>query len=425
MPAHCYLFKGHLFKGHLFTRISVAIVLFSTTATWTAGPACAARPEIQLELVRDGLSSIVDIGAADAGYLFLVSQGGVIWRMSEAGDEFGEYADLTSLVGSGFEQGALSIAAHPDYATNGFVFVYLSDPDDEAVLMRFERDGVDPTVLDVSTGVELMRFDQDGHYGGDLSFGPDGFLYFGIGDGGEQQDPLCRAQTPGLYQGKLLRIDVDQNVGTSPFYGIPPSNPFVGVAGTPDEIWALGFRNPWRMAFDRATGDLMIADVGQFAHEEISFQPADSTGGENYGWKVMEGTSCFDPDPIDTDCPMSTASCFDSSYVDPVLEYDHSGGGCSVTGGFVYRGADFPDLDGQYFYGDWCSGDLWVATGSGTSWTPELLDISMPTITSFGEDGSGEIYLTNGSEIHRVVSLAIFADGFESGDVSAWSSAVP
>lgn len=388
-------------------------------------PAWAARPEIQLELVRGGLSSIVDIGAADDGYLFLVGQNGIIWRMSESGDEIAEFADLTSMVGSGFEQGALSVAAHPDYAANGFVFVYLSDPDDETVVMRFERDAVDPTIADVSTGVELMRFDQDGHYGGDLSFGPDGFLYFGVGDGGQQQDPFCRAQTPGLYQGKLLRIDVDQNIDTEPYYGVPPSNPFVGVPGTPDEIWALGFRNPWRMGFDRLTGDLMIADVGQFAREEVSFQPADSTGGENYGWKVMEGTSCFDPDPIDPDCPVTTASCFDSSYVEPVLEYDHSGGGCSITGGFVYRGASFADLDGQYFYGDWCTGELWVATGSGTTWSPELLDVSLPSITSFGESGPGELFATNGSAVYQIVSLVVFADGFESGDVSAWSAVVP
>ncbi|MDA8018614.1 MAG: PQQ-dependent sugar dehydrogenase [Thermoanaerobaculia bacterium] len=388
-------------------------------------PAQAARPEIQLQLVRDGLSNIVDIGAADSGHLFLVGQDGVVWRIAENGDDLAQYVDLSTLVGSGFEQGALSIAAHPDYAVNGFVYVYLTDLDDEAILMRFERDALDPTIADISTGVTLMTFDQDGHYGGDLSFGPDGFLYFGIGDGGQQQDPFCRAQTMSLYQGKMLRIDVDQNVATPPYYGVPATNPFVGTPGTPDEIWAAGFRNPWRMGFDRVSGDLFIADVGQVAREEVSLQPAASTGGENYGWKVMEGTSCFDPDPIDIDCPMSTASCFDSSYTDPILEYDHSQGDCSITGGFVYRGSTFPDLFGEYFYGDWCTGNLWVATGSGMSWTSELLDVSLPSITSFGEGGSGELFATNGSEVHRIVSTVLFSDGFESGNVSAWSSSVP
>src|SRR3989475_6233924 len=214
-----------------------------------------------------------------------------------------------------------------------------------------------------------------------LAFGPDGFLYIGMGDGGSGGDPGNRAQNLGELLGKILRIDVN---GAAP-YAIPATNPFRSTPGARPEIWAYGLRNPWRFSFDRLRGDLFIADVGQSACEEVDFQPAASAGGENYGWRLMEGTACF---------PSSSSGCNDGTLTLPILEYDHSLG-CSITGGYRYRGGRFPQLVGRYFYGDFCSGRIWTGVQSGSTWSgTQLIDTAMQ-ITSFGEDEDGELYVVH------------------------------
>ena len=239
----------------------------------------------------------------------------------------------------------------------------------------------------------LLRISQpfSNHNGGQLAFGPDGFLYIGTGDGGSGGDPGNRAQSLTTLLGKILRIDVD---GGTP-YAIPPDNPFSSTASALPEIWAYGLRNPWRFSFDRATGDLLIADVGQNAFEEINFQPAQSSGGENYGWRLMEASHCFNP----------ASNCNDGSLTLPILEYGR-GEGCSVTGGYVFRGRS-PGTRGMYIYGDFCSGTIWFAAPDEEGrWTNRLEIQSGLSISSFGEAANGEIYVAGyGGTIHRIVEL--------------------
>jgi len=234
------------------------------------------------------------------------------------------------------------------------------------------------------------------HNGGDLAFGPDGYLYIGSGDGGSANDPQNNAQDLQSLLGKMLRIDVRaaDPVGGRP-YAIPPSNPLAGRADARPEIWAYGLRNPWRFAFDRATGDLYIADVGQNTIEEVNFQPADSPGGENYGWRPLEGTRPTELDPV----PDGTTP--------PVAEYTHAEGGCSVTGGYVYRGGALPALVGRYFFGDYCSGTIWVLTRDAAGvWQREVFGQAGFQISAFGEDEAGELYVLShrGGAVYQVAA---------------------
>ena len=407
-----------------FLALLVSLSLSTSTAVRAGGGSLA---DLELVSLASGLSDLVAITHAGDERLFLSDKAGLI-RIYDGNQVLATpFLDISALTSFGLEQGLLSVAFHPDYATNGFFYVFYADNATEPVIARYEVSAGDPNVAAPDSGVTLMSPAHfGGHYGGQLQFGPDGYLYFTLGDGGQQEDPECRAQNLSLLQGKMMRIDVDQNIGTPPFHGIPIDNPFFGAGDPPDEIWAIGFRNPWRFSFDRVTGDLFITDVGQFTREEVNFQPAGSSGGENYGWKVMEGTFCFDPDPIDPDCPGGTASCFDPSYTPPIIEYDHSAGDCSITGGYLYRGDGLPALAGHYVYGDWCTGNLWAASNDGGTWTSELLTPSLPAVTTFGEGANGEIYVTNGSTLYRLSDAAsLFADGFESGDLSSWSSTSP
>ena len=405
------------------SRAALAVV-----AALVAAPSSAAAGggfgDLELVPVLSALSGIVDIANAGDDRLFLSEQTGRILAWSGAPPS--TFLDLSALVGSGFEGGIKSVAFHPDYPDPGFFFVHYSDVAGDSVIARYSVDPTDPDAADPASGVTLITVAQqtDLHRGGQLQFGPDGFLYIGLGDGGPQTDTECHAQRPDTLQGKLLRIDVDQNVATPPHYGIPAGNPFGGAGEPPAEVWALGLRQPWRFSFDRVTGDLFIADVGQDAREEVNRQAAGSAGGANYGWRIMEGTTCFDPDPIDPDCPVATPSCGDPAFTAPILEYGQAGGDCSITGGYVYRGAEAPVLAGRYLYGDWCSGNLWAAVDSG-GWISDLLPVSLPAVRSFGEDGPGNLFLTNGSTLFRLRAGPIFEDGFESGDTSAWSQSAP
>jgi glucose/arabinose dehydrogenase len=355
------------------------------------GPVAAlavAAPDVSLQTLATGLGGITSIVSAGDNRLFLTIQTGrvVVWNGSQVLPA--PFLDVTNLVSCCGERGLLSIAFHPRYAENGLFFVDYTNRAGNTVIARYRVSAADPNVADASSGVTLLTINQpfENHNGGELQFGPDGYLYVGMGDGGSANDPMCNAQRDDTLLGKLLRIDVDQNVNSSPFYGIPPDNPF-RPAGVPNEVWAKGLRNPWRFSFDRATGDLWIGDVGQDAREEVDVQPAGDPGGRNYGWKVMEGTICGAGGM--SGCPSAPPACGAAAYVRPVFEYDHSGGNCSITGGYVYRGAAMPSFAGKYFYGDYCSGRLFA--------NDALLTPRPTSLTTFGQDSAGELYLGTGA----------------------------
>jgi glucose/arabinose dehydrogenase len=305
------------------------------------------------------------------------------------------FLDINSLIASSSSAGLYSMAFHPNYASNGFFFVNYLNRDGNSVIARY-RVSEDPNVADSGSARIVLTVEQplSGHYGGQLQFGPDGFLYIGMGDGsaGRGGDPNNYAQDLGNLLGAMLRIDVDSGEP----YAIPESNPFVGVENARDEIWAYGFRNPWRFSFDRLEGDLFIADVGEKAREEVNFQPANSNGGENYGWRRMEGSLCFNP----------PTNCNDGSLTLPIIEYDTTPDNCSITGGYRYRGSELADLYGSYLYGDFCSGRIWGATPDENGrWTSQELLHTGYRIVTFGEDEAGEIYIGDyGGAIYRLIA---------------------
>jgi glucose/arabinose dehydrogenase len=309
------------------------------------------------------------------------------------------------------EQGLLGLAFDPNYATNGFFYVNFTQTDRTTNILRYQVSAGDPDIADPGSGTVIITYSQpfSNHNGGWLGFGPDGFLYISTGDGGSGNDPGNRAQDiTDQKLGKMLRLDVDSDdfpADATRNYAIPDNNPFVGTTGD-DEIWAYGLRNPWRASFDRLTGDLYIADVGQNQREEINFQSASSTGGENYGWRVMEGTRCnFSNDPL---------PCNDPSFTPPIHEYLQSGppdGGNSITGGYVYRGP-IPELQGVYFFADYVSNQIWSFRFDGmnktefmnrtTQLSPDVGSIG--SISSFGEDAAGNLYIVDlGGEVFKIV----------------------
>ena len=319
--------------------------------------------------------------------LFVVQQGGQIRVFDPDGADRGVFLDVTLLLGnSGGERGLLGLAFPPDYATTGRFYINYTNTAGDTRIARYQVSG-DPDVALPASAEVLLAVDQPfgNHNGGHLDFGPDGMLYIGLGDGGSGGDPGNRAQNPQELLGKMLRIDVSGATG----YVVPPDNPFVGEAPL-DEIWALGLRNPWCFDFDAVTGDLYIADVGQEKYEEISIQPSASTGGENYGWRLMEAADCFNP----------ATNCNDGSLTLPVWSYDHNFG-CSISGGYVYRGTALPGLVGQYLFADFCSTRIWsigwTPTGgidNYTEWTDHLTPPGgYRGISAFGEDGHGELYV--------------------------------
>ncbi len=361
-----------------------------------AVPADPASLEIALVPVVDGLSQPIGITAAGdgSGRLFILEKVGRV-RVVKDGVLLEEpFLDLTDRVNSAsYEQGLLGLAFHPDYAANGYFFVHYTGSRGEGVIARFAVTG-DPDMADPASEENILTIAQPApnHNGGHIAFGPDGYLYIGLGDGGAAGDRFGNGQNLQTLLGSMLRIDVDELP-----YTIPPDNPFVGDAAALDEIWAYGLRNPWGFSFDRLTGDLYIGDVGQNLYEEINFQPASSFGGENYGWPITEGFHCYD-----------AVSCDTTGLVMPVAEYDHSRG-CSVTGGLVYRGGQFPEMDGVYFFGDFCSGIVWgLARGASGIWQVAVLARSGLQISAFGADENGEIYVLDmqGGGVYQLVSAA-------------------
>jgi glucose/arabinose dehydrogenase len=330
-----------------------------------------------------------------SGRIFVVEQAGRI-RIIDKGLVLPvPFLDLASLnpprLVAGGEQGLLSVVFPPGPGPKNHFYVnYTGIPVAPAlvaptVIARYSVSPGDPNAADPASEVVVLTIPQPftNHNGGQLAFGPDGYLYIGMGDGGSGGDPLNNGQTHGTLLGKLLRIDVES--GVQP-YRVPLDNPFRLTAGYLPEIWALGLRNPWRFSFDRGTGDLYIGDVGQSAVEEIDVQPAGSPGGQNYGWNIMEGDRCYPP---------GTVGCIRTGLALPVFVYDHALG-CSVTGGHVYRGSAFPSLQGVYLFGDYCSGRIWGIRKNGAGWDNALLATSTTlTISTFGEDESGNVYVVN------------------------------
>ena len=352
-----------------------------------------AQPEIILEQYASGFSSPIDIANAGDDRLFIVERAGRIKIIDGTGTTlstpFLDIDDIVYSFGGQGEIGLLGLAFHPDFATNGHFFVHYTNLDENTNISRFTVNPATPNEVDPATELTIMTIDQPylNHNGGCLKFGPDGYLYIGMGDGGSANDPQNRSQNTQSLLGKMLRIDINNGLP----YAIPTDNPFVGNVDVLDEIWAIGLRNPWRYSFDRTTGDRWIGDVGQGAREEINMQPESSTGGENYGWRCYEGFNTF-----------NTSGCDDASaYDDPVVDYNHSASSCSVTGGYVYRGAEYASLQGIYIYADYCSGRIWTLTSDGTGGYTNNLSASYSgyDISSFGEDTQGEMYLsrmTNG-----------------------------
>lgn len=325
--------------------------------------------------------------------LFVIEKPGRI-RIIKSGLLLAEpFLDMTKVVeANGNEQGLLGLAFHPDFETNGRFFVAYTAKDDANTVAEYRvaspgSDTADPTPVRVLFSIPD---EYSNHNGGMLAFGPDGYLYISTGDGGSGGDPDGNGQNLNALLGKILRVDVG---GAAP-YAIPASNPFANRSGARPEIWAYGLRNPWRYSFDRSTGDLWIADVGQNKYEEVDFQPAASKGGENYGWRTMEGAHCYRP----------SNGCSQEGLVLPVFEYTHDEG-CSVTGGYVYRGKAIPALTGRYLFADYCGSTLWGTTrsASGEFATSELGTVP-EGISSFGEDEAGEVYFTvdDGGAVYRL-----------------------
>ncbi len=289
----------------------------------------------------------------------------------------------------------LGVAFHPDYETTGYFYVNYTNLSGTTTISRFEVSASDPNIADASSEDIMLQISQPftNHNAGDLKFSPiDNYLYIPLGDGGSGGDPGCRSQDSTLMLGKILRIDVDQNVDTMPYYGIPPDNPYLSYANVPDEVWAFGLRNPWKFSFDSKNGDMWIADVGQGQIEEVNMQSHTSNGGENYGWAVMEGNQCFDADPINDNCPDGIPSCFSSSYTDPIFTYGHNPatGGFSITGGYVYRGCKYTELYGYYLASDYITENTWVVDSLGNA--TQMIDCPIGPAT-YGETESGELLL--------------------------------
>lgn len=338
---------------------------------------------IELETFATGFTNPVEIVNAGDERLFVVEQRGIIKIVNpDRTTNQAPFLDITSLVASSGEQGLLGLAFHPNYATTGHFFINYTNTQGNTVIARYARDTANPQVANAGSAVTLLTINQPAtnHNGGSMHFGPDGYLYISTGDGGGGGDPDNNSQNLNTLLGKMLRIDVDSG---SP-YSSPADNPFVGSNGM-DEIWAYGLRNAWKFSFNKQNGDLWIADVGQDNREEIN-QVSPTEAGLNFGWRCYEGTL-----PYNTDgCPEDETLTF------PLAEYNHSNGRCSITGGYVYTGSTYPNLQGKYLFADFCSNEIgWVDTEGDITYASVFPD---SRFTTFGEDARGELYIASSSQ---------------------------
>jgi glucose/arabinose dehydrogenase len=372
------------FSSYLF-GLSFFFVLVSCTSAQTDSS------NSSFTQVVTGLNQPVGVTHAgdSSNRLFVTQKDGLI-RIVQDGQLLSEpFLDVSSLITPEpqAEQGLLGLAFHPNYKNNGTFFIYYSDATKKengaanTVVARYQV-STDPNKADPTSAKIILTIEQPfwNHNGGHIAFGPDGYLYIGTGDGGDGGDPQENAENLTKLLGKLLRIDVNADT-----YTVPETNPWKPESGAATEIWAYGLRNPWKFSFDRKTGDLYIGDVGQELYEEINFQSANSKGGENYGWNQMEGLHCYGETP----------NCNPDEFVLPILEYPHGEDGVSVTGGFVYRGAQIPELEGAYLYADFASGKIWTLRFAEGVWVNELLEDTEFAVSSFGEDEAGELYLVD------------------------------
>jgi glucose/arabinose dehydrogenase len=364
------------------------------TATASKAPGTSSTPgAFDAQSVRLSLDPVADIpgsplGVVDAsdgsGRLFVLSQEGQVWIVKGGQRLNTPFLDISDQITSGGERGLLGLAFHPGYPGNPLLYVDYTDEQGDTVVSSWSVSSNGDVADDGSEKI-LLHVAQPfpNHNGGALQFGPDGFLYISLGDGGSGGDPQGNGQNPEALLGKILRIDVDHPSGDRA-YGIPANNPFATKDGTRPEIWVTGMRNPWRMSFDRATGDFWIGDVGQGSFEEIDVVRAGSGGGQNFGWNTTEGFHCFRTDDCDQD-----------GLTPPVTEYGHEGN-CSVTGGYVYRGREHPELAGGYVFADYCSGRFWAIDSRETEVRePQVVLERGRSISSFGEDANGELYVTD------------------------------
>ena len=385
-------------RGGAIDRAPDLVATRPAAAAATVVPA-PGDAHIKLVLRASGLSKPVFLTSAHDGTsrLFIVEKTGRIKIMKDGRIRSTPFLSLAGHVSTGSEQGLLGLAFHPNFENNRKLYVNFTNRHGNTVIREYKVFASNRNLVDTSTARTILTIDQPyaNHNGGMLAFGPDGYLYIGMGDGGSSGDPAGRAQNKSSLLGKMLRIGVNSSdAGLA--YHVPAGNPYVGVTGR-NEIWQIGLRNPWRFSFDRSTHDLWIGDVGQDAWEEVDRAHATSTGpgkGINWGWDVLEGSHCY---------PSSVSSCSTSGKTAPLLEYDHSGR-CAVTGGYVYRGSEIPVLRGGYLFGDYCSGEIWVVTASATAPAAKTLLLNTGLlISSFGETSAGELYVVDlGGRLYRI-----------------------
>ncbi|HYI66646.1 MAG TPA: PQQ-dependent sugar dehydrogenase [Candidatus Limnocylindrales bacterium] len=358
-------------------------------ASPTQDPIAEEPPPVAIELVADGLAAPIGIAPAPGGWLLVNERAGRVVAIHPGTGERATALDIGDRVRGDGEQGLLGLVLHPDWPEDGRAFVHYSDRDGNTVLSEFggTQDGDGAPVLDPASEQVLLPVEQPfpNHNGGQLAFGPDGYLWFGLGDGGSGGDPLGNGQNPATLLGDILRLDVAEPDG----YAIPDDNPFAGGLGGAPEVYLFGLRNPWRFSFDPVTGLLWVADVGQGAYEEINRLDPAAAAGANLGWNLMEGAHCY-----------GNPGCSNEGLIVPLTEYSHDQG-CSVTGGHVYRGETIDGLQGWYLFGDYCSGLLFgipsdaEAPADGTALAPRVLLEGGHAISSFGTDSDGELYLTD------------------------------
>jgi glucose/arabinose dehydrogenase len=373
-----------------------------------SGPRPTQADDLLLTPFIQGLNSPVGIAHAGdgSGRIFVVEQGGDIEVFASNGSSLGTFLDVSPLISTGFEAGLLGLAFDPSYESNGRFYIFYTDTAGDLTVARYTV-SANPNVANTNgeAFLTIPHPGYDNHNGGQLAFGPDNYLYIGTGDGGGVGDPDGNGQDNNVLLGKILRIDVSGASG----YTSPPTNPLFGATPGLDQIWATGLRNPWRFSFDRQTNDLFIADVGQSNREEVDFQAAGDNELKNYGWSIMEGETC-----------VGGGMCNTAGLTLPIITYDHSLSDCSITGGYRYRGAAQPSFATKYFYGDYCTGRIWAATLSGSSWSSSLLLDSDLNISTFGEDEAGELYVADagGGIVYRMLEDTTDTDGDTIPDAS-------
>ncbi len=389
-----------MFRNQIRHALSTAVACMAVSSVpFMSTP--AEGQTLAVEQVVNGLSGALYLTSppGDTNRLFVLQQNAGLIRIIKDGQLLGTpFLDVHTRISSGGERGLLGLAFHPEYASNGYFFINYTNTSGNTVVARYQVTA-DPDVADFNSEQVVLTVSQpySNHNGGCIQFSPmDGNLYIGMGDGGSANDPGNRAQNGSELLGKILRINVDQLP-----YTIPSDNPFINDPSVRDEVWAIGMRNPWRFSFDRITGDLYIGDVGQNVIEEVDFELA-GDGGKNYGWRCMEGARCTG---------LSGCTCNAPELTLPIYTYDHSGGRCSITGGYNYRGESIPLLDNTYFFADYCGRDIYSFNYDGqqvTNFTDRSLELgggSIGSISSFGEDQNGEMYIISlGGTIYRIAT---------------------